>query len=422
MLYNAALLPVRAASVVFGVWPRGNPKAELARDQRLGHRLPAGLSEPIWIHGASVGEARIIAALAAEIRRRRPAQALAASTVTATGRAQLPEPPALDAAFFLPLDFPGIQRRAFDVLAPSLIVLVETELWPNLLAEAARRRVPVVIVNGRLAPERLSRYRRLSGLYGPLLCGLSAIGAAGRDELERFVALGVPAKGVDVIGNLKFDLPVSHDDAVGLRARHGLAPDRPVVAAGSTGDGEDRLVLDAFSAARRDVPGLLLLLAPRHPERFDAAAEEVARRGFAVSRVSQGAAAGQVDVLLVDTIGQLAALYAIAGSAFVGGSLVPVGGHNLLEPLAAGAPVLFGPHTQHVAEMASDILRAGAGIRVENAEALGKAWGELATHPEERARRAALGREFLATNRGAAGRAADLVLSVLDRSRSERPS
>ncbi len=418
MLYNAALLPVRAASVVFGVWPRGTPEAELARDQRLGRRLPSVLPGSLWIHGASVGEARIIDALASEIRRRRPGQALVASTVTATGHAQLPKPPVLDAAFFLPLDFPSVQRRAFDVIAPSMIVLVETELWPNLLAEAARRRVPVVIVNGRLAPERLTRYRRLSGLYGPLLGGLDAIGAAGRDEAERFTALGVPERALEVIGNLKFDLPASRDDASDLRVRYGLAPDRPVVAAGSTGEGEDRLVLDAFSVARRDVPKLLLLLAPRHPERFAAAAGEAARRGFAVSRVSRGAAAGEADVLLVDTIGQLAALYALAGSAFVGGSLVPVGGHNLLEPLAAGVPVLFGPYTRHVAEIAAELQRSGAGMRVENAQALGRAWADLATRPDERARRAALGREFLAANRGALGRAADLVLSVLDRSRS----
>jgi 3-deoxy-D-manno-octulosonic-acid transferase len=422
MLYNAALLPVRAASVVFGVWPRGTPEAELARDQRLGRRLPTVPPGSVWIHGASVGEARIIGALAGEIRRRRPGQALAASTVTAAGRAQLPEPPALDAAFFLPLDFPSVQRRAFDVIAPAMIVLVETELWPNLLAEASRRRVPVVIVNGRLAPERLARYRRLSGLYGPLLRGLDKIGAAGRDEAERFVALGVPERAVEVIGNLKFDLPASRDDAGELRARLGLAQDRPVVAAGSTGDGEDRLVLDAFSAARRSVPSLLLVLAPRHPGRFDAAAEEAARRGFGVSRVSRGTGAGNADVLLVDTIGELATLYGVAGSAFVGGSLVPVGGHNLLEPLAAGVPVLFGPHTGHVAEIASDIERSGAGLRVENADALGRAWAELAEHPEERARRVALGRGFLAANRGALGRAADLALSVLERARPGEPS
>ena len=415
MLYNAALLPVRAASVVFGVWPRATPEATLARDQRLGRRLPKVRPGALWIHGASVGEARIIGALAGTIRGRRQGQPLVASTVTATGNAQLPSPPVLDAAFFLPLDFPAVQRRAFDVIAPSMIVLVETELWPNLLSEARRRRIPVVIVNGRLAPERLARYRRLSGLYGPLLRGLDAIGAAGPDEARRFVSLGVPERSVEVLGNLKFDLPASLVATADLRVRYGLTADRPVVAAGSTGDGEDRLVLDAFSVARRDVPDLLLLLAPRHPERFATAEAEARRRGFAVSRVSRLPSAGDVDVLLVDSIGQLASLYALAGSAFVGGSLVPVGGHNLLEPLAAGVPVLFGPHTEHVAEISSELARSGAGMRVENAGALGRAWADLAMHPDERARRVALGASFLAANRGALRRAADLVLTVWDR-------
>jgi len=422
MLYNAALLPVRAASVVFSIWPRGSPEATLERDQRLGRHLPEVRPGAIWIHGASVGEARLISALAREIRRRRPAQPLAASTVTATGRAQLPSPPAVDAAFFLPLDFPAVQRRAFDVMAPSMIVLVETELWPNLLAEAERRRVPVVVVNGRLAPERVGRYRRLSGLYGPLLRGLHAIGAAGSDEASRFVALGVSDEAVRVIGNLKFDLPAPIEKAADLRARFGLAADRPVVAAGSTANGEDRLVLDAFAAARREVPNLLLLLAPRHPERFASVAGEAERRGFVVSRASRGAAAKDADVLLLDTIGQLAALYALAGSAFVGGSLVPVGGHNLLEPIAAGVPVLFGPHTEHVAEIAAALEQSGAGLRVGSAEALGRSFADLALHPDERARRVALGGQFVDANRGALDRAADLVLDVLDRARSDRPA
>jgi 3-deoxy-D-manno-octulosonic-acid transferase len=420
MLYNAALLPVRAASLVFSVWPRRSPEATLERDQRLARRLPTVPPEAIWIHGASVGEARLVGALAQEIRRRRPGQPLAVSTVTATGRAQLPSPPAVDAAFFLPLDFPAVQRRAFDVIAPSMIVLVETELWPNLLAEAERRRVPVVVVNGRLAPERLGRYRRLSGLYGPLLRGLHAIGAAGSDEAGRFVALGVSDQAVRVIGNLKFDLPASIENAADLRARFGLAPDRPVVAAGSTANGEDRLVLDAFAEARREVPNLLLLLAPRHPERFASAVEEAERRGFTVSLASRGEAVKDTDVLLLDTIGELAVLYALAGSAFVGGSLVPVGGHNLLEPIAAGVPVLYGPHTEHVAEIAAALERSGAGLRVQNAEALGRAFTDLALHPDDCARRVALGRRFLDANRGALQRGADLVLDVLDRTRSDQ--
>ena len=147
MLYNAALLPFRAASVVFSAWPRRTPLAALERDQRLGRRLPALPPGAIWIHGASVGEARLVGSLARELRSRRPEQPLAVSTVTATGRGQLPSPPAIDGAFFLPLDFPAVQRRAFDAIAPSIIVLVETELWPNLLTEAERRRIPVVMVN-----------------------------------------------------------------------------------------------------------------------------------------------------------------------------------------------------------------------------------------------------------------------------------
>jgi 3-deoxy-D-manno-octulosonic-acid transferase len=422
MLYNAALLPVRAASYVFGVWPRASAEAELERDQRLARRLPAVRPGGLWIHGASVGEARLIGALSREIRMRRPELAILASAVTPTGRAQLPAPPAIDAAFFLPLDFPSVQRRAFDVLSPSMVVVLETELWPNLLAEAERRRVPVAIVNGRLAPERLARYRRLSGLYAPLLGGLAALGVAGPEEAGRFVALGAPPEAIDVIGNLKFDLPEPAETPAELRKRFGISEDRTVVAAGSTGEGEDRLVLDAFAAARRDVPDLLLVLAPRHPDRFTSAAGEAERRGYKLARVSFGPAAGDTDVLLVDTIGQLATLYVVASSAFVGGSLVPVGGHNLLEPLAAGVPVLFGPHTEHVAEIATALTVTGAGLRVENSAALGRAFADLARHPDERARRVALGRAFVEANRGAVRRAADLVLAVFDRARAERTS
>lgn len=415
ILYNAALLPARAASLVFGVWPRGTEEAALERDQRLARRLPSVPQGPLWIHGASVGEARLIGALAREIRSRRPGLPIVASAVTRTGRAQIPSPPAIEAAFILPLDFKGVQKRAFDAVSPAMLVLIETELWPNLLSEAAARGVPVAMVNARLAPERLARYRRLAGLYAPLLRGLRAIGAAGRDEAERFAALGVPMDAIRIVGNMKFDLPAALADAPGLRLRFGLPAGRPVVAAGSTGEGEDAIVLDAFVAARKTVFDLLLILAPRHPSRFDMAAAECGRRGLSIARLSGGGSASAANVLLVDTMGELASLYALAGSAFVGGSLVPVGGHNLLEPLAAGTPVLFGPHTDHVAEIASALERAGAGTRVADAAALGRAWVALAMDEAERSRRVAAGAAFLAANRGALARAADLVLEVWDR-------
>jgi len=400
---------------VFGAWPRKTQDATLERDQRLARNLPALPPDALWIHGASVGEARIVGSLASELRRRRPGQVLASSAVTATGRAMLPAPPAVDASFFLPLDLPAVQRRAFEFLAPAMIVLVETELWPNLLSEAGARRIPVVVVNGRLAPERLSRYRLLAGLYRPFLRAMEAVGVAGRDEVARFVALGVSAQAITVTGNLKFDLPAPVATAAALRERFGLAAGRPIVAAGSTGEGEDELVLDAFAEARRAAPDLLLILAPRHPERFETAAQAVRRRGWMLARVSTGEPAGAADVLLVDTVGQLATLYVMASSAFVGGSLVRVGGHNLLEPLAAGAPVAFGPHTEHVAEIASALIEAGCGERVQSAPALGRFWARLVHDRGEHERRVAAGRAFLATHRGALQRTADLVLEVWDR-------
>lgn len=410
-LYNAALAPLRAAAWLYGAWPRGTEAARRERDQRLGRALPAIPSGAIWIHGASVGEARLVAALAGRIKARgRP---VAVSAVTSTGRSVLPTPPAVDGAFVLPLDFPGIQRRAFDALAPGLVVLVETELWPNLIAEAERRGIPVALVNARIAPKRHARYRRLAGLYEPLVRGLALVAAPSEREAERFRALGAAPDRTRVVGNLKFDLPAPAEDGSALRRRLGLAPERPVVVAGSTGAGEDAPVLEAFAAARRQRGDLMLVLAPRHPERFDAAAAEAARRGFAVHRLSSGrdAAAGEADVVLVDALGRLAALYALGSSGFVGGSLVPVGGHNLLEPVAAGSPVLFGPHTGQVDEVASALLAAGAGERVDGPDALAAAWLRLAGDPRERDRRAAAGRALLEVHRGALDATVALLLA-----------
>lgn len=422
ILYDAALLPLRAASIVFGAWPRRTPEAALERDQRMARRLPKVAAGGLWIHGASVGEARLVGLLAREIRKRRAPITLAASAVTAAGRAQLPGRPVADAAFFLPLDFPSFQRRAFDAIAPNLVVLVETELWPNMLVEAFSRGTAVVVVNARLAPERLSRYRRFAGLYAPLLRGLTLVGAAGPEEAERFAALGVPRERLRVTGNLKFDIDAPDADPAALKARFAIGPREPVVAAGSTGEGEDALVLDALAVARRARPGLRLLLAPRHADRFERAALLCASRGLRVARVSSGDSAAEADVLLVDTFGGLAALYALADAAFVGGTLVPVGGHNLLEPLAAGVPVLFGPHTGHVVELAQELLRAGAGERVADAAALGQAWAALVANPDERARRVACGRRLIDANRGALDASVRLVLEGLDRSvRQRRP-
>jgi 3-deoxy-D-manno-octulosonic-acid transferase len=323
----------------------------------------------------------------------------------------------VDAAFFLPLDFRGVQRAAFSALRPGAVALVETEIWPNLLAEAAARGVPACLVNARLAPERLSRYRLLGSLYAPALSRLVAVGAASEAEAARFAELGVPERVLSVTGNVKFDLPAPRGTPAELRARFGLAADRPVLVAGSTAAGEDALVLRSFVEMRRERPGVFLVLAPRHPERVPAALERAAALGLATHPLSarDDARAGRADVLVVDTLGELSGLYAMATVSFVGGSLVPVGGHNLLEPVAAGSPVLFGPHVGHVAETAAALVAASAGEQVDDTDDLTRAIERLLDDPLEAARRVAAGRHWLDSHRGALARSIELIFRTLDR-------
>jgi 3-deoxy-D-manno-octulosonic-acid transferase len=411
-VYNAALLPLRALAPAIVQWKsRDAARAEEWR-QRFAREVPAIRPGGIWIHGASVGEARIVRSLAAALRRRLGSVPLAVSAVTSTGRGGLPGAPDVDASFFLPLDLPGYPDRVFEAIAPTVLVLVETELWPNLLHEAALRRIPVCIVNGRLSPSRMARYRRFRSLYRPLLQGLARIGAQTESEAGRFRELGAAPSAVVVTGNMKYDLPEPEATEEALRRRFGLE-DRPVVVAGSTGEGEDPLVLEAFRSARAGRPDLFLVLAPRHPERADAVAHDAEARQVRLHRLSSGedARAGAADGLLLDRVGELAALYAIAACAFVGGSLVPIGGHNLLEPAAAGVPVLFGPHVDHVEQDARALLDAGGAIEVASGAELADRFADLLRDEGRRRAMGAAARELFASGRGAMERTLDLVLS-----------
>ncbi|HEX6852929.1 MAG TPA: glycosyltransferase N-terminal domain-containing protein [Candidatus Polarisedimenticolaceae bacterium] len=413
-LYDVAASASRALAWVWAAWASRSAAGAREWDERLVRILPAVPPGSIWIHGASLGEARLSAILAGELRARLPGTAVVVSALTPAGRAALPGPPKADAAFYFPIDARPLQRRLLDALRPSAIVLVETELWPSLLREAASARVPVVIANARLSPERMTRYRRLESLYRPLLGGIAAIAAAGEADASRLLALGAPAARTAVAGNLKFDLPAPTLSRREVRAALGWDASIPVVAAGSTGEGEDGPVLDAFLRLRTAHPDARLVLAPRHAERFDAAEREAASRGLLVHRLSRGErAAPDAAILLVDGLGRLATLYAAADAAFVGGSLVPVGGHNLLEPAAAGVPVLFGPHTHHVAEMAQVLEAEGAALRVTDAGALGDAWERLIDDPDARARQAAAAERVMERHRGALDRTVDRILGVL---------
>ena len=415
-LYNTVLLPLRAATTLWAAWDARREGRAREWDERRARVVPAIRGGGLWIHGASVGEARLVALVVDVVRSRRPELAIAASATTRTGRGQLPAPPRVDAAFFAPLDFPGYPGRLLDAVRPGVLALVETELWPNLLHAAAERAVPTVLVNGRLSPERMSRYRRLKRLYRPLLAGLSRVGAQTARDGERLIEMGVREQALVVTGNIKYDLPAPAVEVHRLRSRFGLAPERPVVAAGSTANGEDGAVIDAFLETRRTCPDLFLILAPRHPERADDVAREAQVRGVRLHRMSSGddARAGRSDGLLVDVVGELAALYALARAAFVGGSLVPIGGHNVLEPAAVGVPVLFGPHTHHVTEPVDSLLAAGGARRVGSAGDLAAAWIRLLADDVRRETMARKAAVVIESNRGALERSVALILGALD--------
>lgn len=418
-LYNALLLPARAAASVGAAWARLRPALADELAERLARKHPVLPPGGVWIHGASVGEARISRAIGRELRRSLPQLPLAMSALTRAGRARLPEPGPAEASFFAPFDFPGLPGRLLDALRPRAIALVETEIWPNLLRESAQRGIPSYLLNGRLAPERMRRYRRLRSLYGPLVAGLERIGAQTEQDAARFVELGAREGAVVVTGNIKYDLPPPAAGRDELRRRFGLQHRRRVVAAGSTAPGEDGPVLDAWLQARRAHPDLFLILAPRHPQRAPHLHGRAASLGLRLHRLSRGddAAAGGADGILVDTLGDLAALWPLAEVAFVGGSLVPVGGHNVLEPASCGVPVVFGPYTHHIAEPAAALEREGGAVRVADGRELGRIWSELLRDDPRRAAMAARAVRVVEVHRGALGRSARLLLGLLERGR-----
>ena len=414
-VYNTILLPLRLFAPLWAVWAGLRPEAREECAERRLQRLPAPLPGSIWIHGSSVGEARIASALARGVRGRDPERPIAVSAHTRTGRAQLPAPPDVNTAFYLPLDFPGHASRLIEALRPSVLALIETELWPNLLHEIGRSELPAVVLNGRLAPERMARYRRLRALYEPMLQSLDGVGAQSAADAERFLELGVAPDRLRITGNVKYDLPLPAGSAEELRRCLGLEPDRPVFVAGSTGAGEEPGVLEAFVRARKGRSDLYLVIAPRHPPRVPEVATLLERSGLSYLRWSKLPDRPPAhDVLLVDTVGQLGQLYRLARVAFVGGSLVPVGGHNLLEPAAVGAPVLYGPHTHHVEEMAETLAAAGAGRRVADPGELGELLSGLLQDGESRRRMAEAAEAVLAANRGAMDRSLDLLFSSLE--------
>jgi 3-deoxy-D-manno-octulosonic-acid transferase len=387
---------------------------------RLGQRLGYVPAMPgpgcLWVHAVSVGEVQAAASLVQALRTRHVALPIVVSTVTPTG-AQRARALLGDGVrhCYLPFDTPGAMRRFLDRVQPRLVVILETEIWPVLYRELGRRGVPLVMASARLSTRSVARYLRVTSLMRQTLANGVVIGAQTATDVERFRAIGAPPDRIQVTGNVKLDLqiPQAAIDA-GRDFRRRCATNRAAWIAGSTHEGEEDAALAAHADARVRHPDALLILAPRHPQRFDEVRAMLRKRGVTFQQRSSGSAPAADDaVFLLDTLGELQAFYAAADVAFVGGTLVPVGGHNLLEPAVLGLPILAGPHTHNAQEIADLLAGSGALTIVESREELTQRVSEYLDDPARAAEAGERGRAAVEQSRGAVDRLVAMIEPLL---------
>ncbi len=415
-LYNV-LIHLAAPLVILHHWWRGlrDPAYRGGLDQRLGHG-PAIGGRSVWVHAVSVGEVQASAPLVRELLRRYPATPIVVTTVTPTGAARARTLFGKDVDVrYVPLDLPGAVRRFFDRVDPCVAIIMETELWPNLFAECGRRNVPLVLASARVSPRSVRRYRKLVPLFRETLSHGIVIAAQSEADAERFRSIGANPDRTFVTGNIKFDFELRNDvPRLGRDWRGVNAPGRPVWVAGSTHEGEEETLLEAHARLRRELPDALLVLVPRHPNRFDAVAALLVRRGVRwLRRSSDQVVPAEAEVLLGDTMGELMTFYAAADVAFVAGSLVPVGGHNLLEPASLGVPILTGPNNFNSEDVYRKMRDAGAVREARDAGELADALAKLLADESLRRDLGGRGRSVVQANRGALERLLGLLAPLL---------
>ena len=412
LLSAIGLSPVLAAALLV------RPSLRTGLSERLG-RIPPSVdpevgpagAHPIWVHASSVGEAKAAARLLTSLEQ--AGHPVRASTMTLAGRSILRRDRPDIESRLAPLDHPWIVERALRLARPRLSVQIETELWPSWIAACQRHAVPVVIASGRLSDRSFPRYRKLRALVGPTLRRLSAVGARTQQDAERFAALGVPEGRIRITGDLKLD-PPTEQPALPIDLIRALA-DTPVVVGGSTHAGEESALLDALDAAEKAGAGFVLVLAPRDIGRVPEVVRLCQARRRRVARRSrlEGRHLVPGEVLVLDVLGELAAIYATASIAFVGGTLAPIGGHNLVEPVHAGCPVLFGPHCENVRKVVEILEVGGAGRRVPDAKTLASRIVDAFDDPEACRLRGEIGRETLEAHRGSVDQTRLLIDEVL---------
>jgi 3-deoxy-D-manno-octulosonic-acid transferase len=381
---------------------------------RFARNLPDLPTGCLWLHAVSVGEVEIARRLVRELETQGSGFPVMVTATTATGldlaRRTMGESVTVIPC---PLDLPGALGRVLDAARPRALVVVETELWPEMLHQAGRRAVPTAVVNARLSDSSFRSYRRVRPLLRPLLEPLSLVLARSEADAKRFAELGVPAGRIRTAGNIKYDLEPDSKRLPWVEAVRSAAGKRPIVVAGSTMEGEEATVLDVVARFEAEGRPVLLILAPRHPERFDAVAELVTRRGFAlVRRSTKQRPTADTSVFLLDTIGELARAYKAAAVAFIGGSFAPTGGHNPLEPAVWGVPVLSGPHVHNFSEVYDEMTDAGAARLVADGDEFATALARWLEEPAQAAAAGAAGCRVVETNRGATALTAQAVLDI----------
>lgn len=389
------------ASVYFKRW-----------DERFAIKTAPSSEKPlIWLHAVSVGEVEAARPLVASLQETYPQHRILITTMTPTGSARVTKLYGETVLHcYLPYDLPFAVKRFLKTVQPTLGIIMETELWPNLIHYSAEFKIPLVLANARISARSAKGYQRVAKLTRNMLKSFSLIAAQSHDDRQRLIELGADKNSVHAVGNLKFEIsmPASvNEQAEAMRSAWG---DRPVFIAASTHEGEDEIILNASRQIRAKFPDLLLVIVPRHPERFDRVAALSQRAGFKILRRSEnGMCSKAIQVFIVDTMGELPLFYGASDIAFVGGSLVPRGGHNLLEPAALGRAVLIGPHYFNFNEISNQFLQANAAIEITSSETLAECVNDLFSHPQKRAAMGEAGQMLIEQSKGASNRLLNLI-------------
>jgi 3-deoxy-D-manno-octulosonic-acid transferase len=408
LFYNAVIFFLAVCAFPFSLLKvlcsKGSPHGERWSVYAPGFWKKKGIKPAIWFHAASVGEVRVALLLLPAMRRTYPHHRFVISTTTPQGRAVAARAQGIDAAFLAPLDLPWVVRRAVKRIKPRLLLVAETELWPNLLRVVKREGIPLILFNGRISRKSYRFYLPLRFFFRGVVMNFDALCLKSNADQERMKGLGAPSHAMHVVGDIKFHqihASAGREDTR-LRQELRLPADAPVLIAGSTHEGEEELVLQLFKALKADIPQLMVILAPRHLQRIPRVEGILKAQGVRwVKRTMISDTRRPEEIILLDTVGELAAIYAVGTAIFVGGSFCKVGGHNILEVLALGKGVIVGPHVENIRDVAELVVERGAGMQVRTPDEFKEAVRRLITDPLFRKGMGDRGLAFLREHQGA---------------------